>query len=64
MNLEATTKKMLEARRTLDHPAFLYIDPLSIDEEAKREQQSAANREISLRQPVKYKSRAQSQFEE
>ena len=56
--MEATTKKMLEADRILDQPAFRYMDPLAIDEEAQKEIQQAANREVSLRQPVKYKSRA------
>jgi hypothetical protein len=27
VNLEATTKKMLEVGRTLDRPAYQYIDP-------------------------------------
>ncbi len=61
--MEATTNKMLEADRALDRPAFQYIDPQSIDEEVQKESQTAANRERSLRQPVKYKSKAQSQFE-
>ncbi len=64
VNEEATTKKMLESERVLDSPAFQYIDPSAIDEEVEIELQQAANRERVKRQPVKYKSRAQSQFEE
>ena len=63
MNQEATVKRMLEEKWILDHPAFHYMDPESIDHEALIEQQTAANREKSMRQPVKYKSKAQSQFE-
>ncbi len=58
VNLESTTKLMMDTDRTIDYPAYEYIGDQELEEAVNKEREQMVNRLMSMRQPVKYRSRA------
>lgn len=65
MNLESTVQRMLiPDNRVIDYPALEFVDDEELEKATKEEHEKMANRELSMRQPVKYRTRAQTQQEQ
>ncbi len=54
---------LVPENRVIDYPALEFIDEEELEQAAMEEHQKAVNRVISMRQPVKYRTRAQTQQE-
>jgi hypothetical protein len=50
---------MMGTDRIIDYPAYDYIGDQELEEAVKTEHEQMVNRLMSMRQPVKYRSRAQ-----
>jgi len=63
--LESTVQRMLiPDNRVIDYPALEFVDDEELEKATKEEHEKMANRELSMRQPVKYRTRAQTQQEQ
>jgi len=54
---------LVPENRVIDYPALEFIDGEELEQAAMEEHRKAVNRVISMRQPVKYRTRAQTQQE-